>query len=276
MKRFFRLVVGGIFVGVFLVFLALSAVKFRVSETVFWSGVLEKSGVYEELQSGAGEMMAGLTMDKKAVKGLDKVLTAEEIQKIIEINLERFLGFIKGGEKELVLFLPLDKLGLPASLLSRPPFSQLKGEVKVEVLLRASMPTEQVETVLEQINQIPGWWRVFGLVWGGLVVLLILLGIGHYAMGSTQMGKMKGTGTLLTVSGLLAVVIALGASNGLRIVLSQAVATQPLVAKLIPELVSEFMNLGLMVGVVVAVVGIGVLVVAPRMVGKKNGVGKGK
>ena len=111
MKGFLRFLVGIFFIFLFILFLGLSAVRFRLLNPQFWGSALDKAEVYVHLEGKVQELQQLQRSGKlnpqqqdelnqelaliDAVSQLDKVLTADKIQELIEENLERvFKGHI--------------------------------------------------------------------------------------------------------------------------------------------------------------------------------------
>ena len=286
MRGFLRFLVGTFFIFLFILFLGLSAARFKLLNPHFWGGVLEKEGIYLHLEDKVQELVIGMMSGDKikelkqlqqsgqlnpqqenelnqslalieAIDQLDEVLTVGKIQELIEENLERILGFIKGKNERLIVYLPIKDLGLPAQLLSQPPLSLMSDKTDVEEFLKVSMPEEQLKqmmTNLDKVQQIAGY---LPLVWIGLLVGTALVLGAHFFLGKDIVGRVKGTSWLLIVSGLTAVIIAVGVKNLVTLAITKSSQIPPALATLLPNLVRQILNLGQITGVIVAVMGLG-------------------
>lgn len=295
MRGFLRFLVGTFFISLFILLLGLSAMRFRLLNPQFWGSILGKAGVYLHLEGKVQESVAGMMSDDKVkeleqlqqsgqlspqekdkldqtlalvntVSQLDEVLTADKIQELIEENLERISGFIKGKNKRLIVYLPIKDLGLPAELLSQPPLSIMTDQTDVEELLRTSAPEEQVKQTmanLDKIQQIAGY---LPLIWIGLLVGAVLALGAHFFLGKDIVKRVKGTSWLLIVSGLTAVIIAVGVKSLATSAINKSSQMPPVLAALLPNLAGQVFNLGQMIGVIVAVIGLGGMVTMAYLV----------
>lgn len=285
MRGFLRFLVGGFFAFIFILFLGLSAVRFRLLNLQFWQGTLKRARVYEQLEGKVQEMVKNMAIGDNIEKlkqqqksskltseqqkqlnqgvkffeslgSLDKTLTATKIQEISDKNVENILGFINGENKRLLLYLPVKDLGLPAELLNQPPFTNLSEATDLEQLIKTTSPPEQADKtvqILKQVQLIAGYLPI---IWWGLLLLTILTLVAHFSLGNNLISQVKGTSILLIFVGLEAVIIAAIVKVGVTAIITQAKQMPATVAVLVPDIVTQFFNLGQQVGSIMAGVGL--------------------
>jgi len=285
MRSFLRFLVGGLFAFIFLLFLGFSALRFRLLNPQFWQKALKRAQVYEQLEGKVQEMVKSMAIDKsleqlkqqqkshkltaqqqkqfdfnlrllESLGSLDKALTANKIQEISENNLENIFGFVNNKNKRLLLYLPIKDLGLPPEFLNQPPFNSLSETTDFEQLIKSTSTPQQATQagqILKQVQQISGYLPI---AWWGLLLLTILILIGHFFLGKNLIAQIKGTSILLIFVGLEAVTVALVVKKVVITMVSQTKEMPPTIVVLVPDIVNQFFNLGQIVGIIVAGVGI--------------------
>ncbi len=275
-KRILRAGLGVIFFFVFLSFLLVSALKFRVLSPSFWKTALDKGGVYQQLQN---QITGSLSQSRESVRQqggpagmpkemlrllyIDKELTAGRFRELIETNLDRLLGYANGKSKELVLYLPVKEWDLPVATLGQPALAKLTAQTPVEeALTLAGMKPGQIKATLEGLGQIRSVLGYLPMVLVGLLLLTLGIGAGHYFLGVGLVDRISGTAWLLLISGLVAKLIGVGAGNIFEMIVANSKPPMELwMAELGRSLVGQFFNLGATLGMVTGIVGLGVVVV---------------
>lgn len=276
-KRILRAGLGVIFFFVFLSFLLVGALKFRVLSPSFWKTALDKGVVYQQLQNQVEESLsqsresvrkqggsAGMPKEMMRLLYLDKELTADRFRELIETNLDRLLGYVNGKDKTLVLYLPVKEWDLPVASLGQPALAKLTGQTPVEEALPlVGMKPEQIKATIEGLGQVKSVLGYLTVVSIGLLLLVVGLGAGHYFLGEGRADRIGGTAWLLLISGLVAKLIGVGAGNIFEMIASNSKPPMaPWMADLGRSLVSQFFNLGATLGLVTGIVGLGVVVAA--------------
>ena len=289
-KRILRAGLGVIFFFVFLSFLLVSALKFRVLSPNFWKTALDKGGVYQQLQNQiAGSLSqsresvrqqggpTGMSKEMLRLLYIDKELTADRFRELVETNLDRLLGYVNGKSKGLVLYLPVKEWDLPVATLGQPALAKLTGQTPVEeVLPLLGMKPEQIKVTVEGLGQIRSVLGYLTLVSVGLLLLMVVIGVGHYFLGVGLTDRIGGTAWLLLISGFVAKLIGVGAGSIFEMI---AANSKPPMAQWMAELgrslVGQFFNLGATLGLVTGIAGLGV-VVAVTYLSKKGKIKKEK
>lgn len=280
MKDVFRIAVGVLFTFFFLAFLLVSALRFNFLSAKFWTGSAEKSGIYQELGSGVAQIQKEI--DKKAGPGkvqLKGVITEARLQEVVETNVGRLVEFLNGKTKSLLLFLPINEWNLPQEVVTSLPKLPWSKEMALgETLIGLGFPAQQSGVILKGLGQTQQALSYLIWVWLGLLVVVIALFVGHFLLGVGK-EKLKGSGVLLVMSGLLAAVIGWvgGKMGGLLV---QGSAEWPVWAKtLVSGLFVEFFALGRTVGLVLVVAGgvvFGMTILSKQSKIKEQKVGLGK
>ena len=274
-KSFF----GIVFLMLFLLSLALSAVELKLLREDYWTKSLAKSGIYQELtgklhqavaatfkdfNSQAGQQLSKLPPDKRRefekntafITSLEKAgrnITADKIQNFAETNISRLLSFLNGQTTTLFVYVPLTELGVDSKSL-QPPFSQLTAETDAKVFLGAFLKNpDQAIAALHEAQRIVG---IAKTVWLGLLAATLLVLVGFWFLGQDMVGRLKGVSWLLLICGGVSAAMALGVRGLVTNLLANAANVPPYAVRLIPDLVNEFFSVGLIVGGVVAGAGL--------------------
>jgi hypothetical protein len=265
MRKFLRFIVATIFQFTFISFLLLTTVRLQLLDPKFFITTFRQANIYgqiekeiqpvlkdklqEELEK-EGANLAPLTPSQRKMLEEEfdeaiELITAEKIQDLIETNTSRFLGFLNGHEKELLLYLPIRKWGFSELILSSIPFSNLSEETDIEVLISSEKERQEVKEKLTEIRnvvkQVKDAWIISGAVMTSLLIV-------HYFLSKSP-GKIKPTAWLITVAGVSTAVY-----SGLLFVLSREIASrisywnqppQIIITSIIPHLISGVIELWL-------------------------------
>lgn len=282
-KRVLRTGLGVIFFFAFLGFLLVGALKFRVLSPIFWKTALDKGGVYQQLQ---GQVERTLSQSRESVKQqggpagmskemlrllyIDKELTADRFRELIETNLDRFLSYMNGKSKELVLYLPVKEWDLPVAALGQSALANLTSQTPVEeVLPLLGMKQDQIKVTVEGLGQVKSVLGYLTMVSIGLLLLVVGTGVGHYFLGVGLADRIGGTAWLLLISGFLAKLIGVGAGNIFELIATNSKPpVEPWMAELGRSLVGQFFNLGATIGLVAGIVGLVTIVVVKYLTKK--------
>ena len=274
-KRILRAGLGVIFFFVFLIFLLVGALKFRLLSPTFWKTALDKGGVYEQLQSQIEGTLtqsresvekqggpAGMSKEMLRVLYLDKELTADRFRELIETNVDRLFGYLNGKDGVLVLYLPVTEWDLPVATLGLPALAKLTAQTPIEDALPIlGMKPEQSKPIMEGIGLVKTLLGYLTVVLDGLLLLTLGIGAGHYFLGVGLIDRISGTAWLVMISGFVAKLIGVGAGSIFEII---AVSSKPpmesWMAELGRSLVGQFFNLGATVGLVAGIVGLATIV----------------
>ena len=274
-KRILRAGLGVIFFFVFLVFLLVGALKFRILSPTFWKTALDKGEVYQLLQDQiAGSLSqsresvekqggpAGMPKEMLRLLYLDKELTADRFRELIETNIDRVFGYFGGKDKELVLYLPIKEWDLPVVAFGQPALAKLNAQTPVEDALQiVGMKPEQTKPVIEGLVLVKTILGYLTLVWIILLLLTVGIGAGHYFLGVGLIDRISGTAWLVMISGFVAKLIGIGAGRIFELI---AVSSKPPLpawgVELGRSLVGQFFDLGATIGLIVGVVGLATIV----------------
>lgn len=239
-RQILRVGLGTVFFSVFLSFLFVGALKFRVLSSQFWKNSL------------AGDSLYQMTGDLK------KVLTAQRFAKIVETNIDRLFEYIDGKSEEIVLYLPVRELNLPAAALKQPMISKMTERTKLtDVLVLFGMKGEQTKTMVDGLNQMRTYLGYLVFVLAGLFLLVVGVLAGHYFLGVGLADRVGGTSWLLVTSGFMAKLIGDGAGRLFELFATGSKPPMPAWGvELGRSLVGQFFDLGATIGLVVGVVGL--------------------
>ncbi len=274
-KWILRAGLGVIFFFVFFVFLLITALKFRLLAPEFWKTALDKGGVYVVLQDKMGELRgrAEASIKKEAggraiPKGLIELLSIpeqlgeERLRELIETNLDRLLGYLKGREKDLVLFLPVAEWNLPVAALGQPALLRLTGQTPSEQAMAVmGMKQEQVAETMKGLGLVKTIVGYLPIVWLGLLIMVLLTLAGHYFLGAGQIDRISGTAWLVMISGFIAKLVGVGAGKIFEMVASNSKPPmEAWIAGLGRSLVGQFFDLGATIGLVAGIGGLATVV----------------
>lgn len=275
LKRILRAALGVVFFFVFLGFLLVSALKFRLLSPTFWKTALDSGGVYEQLQGQIEGILsqsresvrkqggpAGMSEEMLRLLYLDRELTADRFRELIEANIDRLSGYLNGKDGGLVLYLPVKEWNLPVAVLGQPTLAKLTGQTPIEEALPIlGMKPEQIKSILEGLGQVKILLGYLTAVWIVLLLLMAGIGAGHYFLGVGLVDRIGGTAWLVMISGFVAKLIGVGAGNIFEMI---AVNSKPPMAPWLVELgrslVGQFFDLGAMIGLVTGIVGLAAIV----------------
>lgn len=280
-----RMGLGAIFCLVFLVFLFVSAIRMRVLSPSFWKIAIEKGRVYEQLQTqvvnwrvqiegSVKKQAGGKALPKEAAKSLapllaiDKLLTSERFQELIETNLDRLLTYFKEKDKPLVLYLPVTEWKLPVQAMGQPMLSKLSAQTPVEDFLPImGMNPEKVKSTMEQLAQTKTYLGYLGIVWWGLLILMLCIGVEHFFLGEGLGKRIKGTAWMMAIAGLFAKLVGVGAEKIFGMIATGAKTPLPPWGVALGEsLVGQFFSLGATIGLGVGLVGLAIALAASWLV----------
>ena len=292
LRKLFRFFLSTLFIFIFLLFLGLTAVRFRLLNENYWNSALEQADIYAVLegkfQDTISQMLTEmnsqeliqvrqaydsgqLTEEERkeagklftmidAIESLEDTLGAKEIQNLIEQNISRIVGFLNGKTDKLALYVPLSELGLPPALLANPPLSLMSSDTDVEILISGLSSPDEAAKAVEQLAKIQGIVKLLPVVLIGLFVLSTLLLVGHHFLGIGKLKQIRGTGGLLFISGLSAVGIGIGAVQAFIFAMNNAEQEiSPMLLSVLVNIVEGFFSLGRNVGILVTVVGVGII-----------------
>lgn len=239
-RQILRVGLGTIFFSVFLSFLFVGALKFRVLSSQFWKTSLTGGSLYQ------------VTGDLK------KIVTPERFAKIVETNIDRLFEYIDGKSEEIILYLPVRELNLPAAVLKQPTISKMTEQTKLtDALVLFGMKTEQTKTTIEGLSQTRTYLSYLVFILAGLFLFVVLILAGHYFLGVGLVDQMEGTSWLLVTSGFMAKLIGDGAGRLFELFATGSKPPMPAWGvELGRSLVGQFFDLGAAIGLVVGVVGL--------------------
>lgn len=275
-KRILRAATGVIFFFVFINFLLVSALKFRLLSPTFWKSSLDKGSVYIVMQDKMGEFRVQMEESlKKEAKGrpvpkeirnlllTTEALTAERFKELVETNLDRILGYLNSKDQNLVLFLPVKEWKLPVASLGQSALS-LTGQSSPEQVMKAmGYKPEESKAILQGLEQSKIIFGYLPVVWLSLMLLTVLLLVGHFFLGVGLADRVSGTVWLMMISGFLAKIIGIGAKSFFEFFAANANPPLPVWGvDLGRGLIEQFFNLGATVGLVVGAFGLTGVVMA--------------
>ena len=173
MKFFVKLLLVILFVPVSLVVILSSTIKFQFLNPNFWKNDFKNNNVYTDLskvlktyaenQTVKG---GGKTIDLKVITD---VITPNLIEDFIVHNIDNILGFVNGTKKELLAYIPINKIPkefAPKSVglnTEELPLTSLLSKFNIDV---SAIPISQIAYFGTSVNY---------LLIGSMSILIILL-----------------------------------------------------------------------------------------------------
>lgn len=290
MKRILRAAVGTLFFASLMLFLFVTALKFRVLNSDFWITALNKSGVYQQV---SGELVKfrekmGVDVSKARRQGapipkevddllaIDKTLSEARIKELLETNVKRIIAFVNKETEELTLFLPVKEWSLPVKAFGFVPFAEMTANTSLREVMNAitkvglsKQTPEEVEKSVVDIKKLRNDLTAINLVWLGLLVVSLLLLAGHYFLGEGQVDRIGGTAWTVMLSGFLAKLTGFGSVFMVGVILAKS-KLSPQVVLTIKSLASQFFALGEWIGFLLGLVGLCVIIAVSVMVKQKK------
>lgn len=195
--KLLRFLLGFLFVGVLVILLLTTVLRFEILNTKTWTQALKEQGLYTQIEDavlGVFEKEAGL--QGRAMIG--ELINAEKLQQLVEPNLNRIFAFIKGGkDSRLVLYIPFSEWGID------PVEAQLPMKEENDVTDYFTQ-TPEAENALKTLRT--GIF-ILNAVWGGSIIVGLALLFFFYRTGEASRREFE-LGKLLVISAIFA---ALGA-----------------------------------------------------------------
>ena len=193
-----RLIIGNLFFALFILFLLLTIVRFRLLKADFWIGTFRNTEIYNQISLESKKSAGDNSLATQMVRGL----TPDFFQDVVETNLTRLEGFLVGKDTGLFLYAPVDKSGLPKQLFQKPPLSLLSEKTDLIVFLnKMSGNSESGDQLWKTVLLIKQIISYLPMAWLAVLSLSGLLLVLHFWLGKTFKGKLWGSGVLLAVSG---------------------------------------------------------------------------
>lgn len=291
MKRILRAAVGTLFFASFMLFLFVTAVKFRVLNSDFWITALNKSGIYQQLSgevvkfrsqiegevSKARRQGAPIPREINEILTIDQKLSESRLRELGETNVKRLFGFVNKEAEDLYLFLPIKEWNLPVKALGFVPFSELTAKTSLkDVLIGISklgfskQTPEEVEKTVRDFKNLRDELTKINLVWFGLLVLSLVLLAGHYFLGEGIVDRISGTAWTVMLSGFLAKLVGFGLVFGIGAILAKSKTMNPAVVLGAKSLASQFFALGEGIGLALGVLGLAGVIAVPKLIKQKE------
>ncbi|OGC50849.1 hypothetical protein A2716_02335 [candidate division WWE3 bacterium RIFCSPHIGHO2_01_FULL_40_23] len=274
-KRILRTGLGIVFLFVFLLFLLVGAFKFRVLSSKLWKTSLEKGGVYQQLQDQITKMRTGLEDAIRKESGgkdlppevakelapflsLDKVLSADRFKELAETNIDRLFDYLNGKDKDLILYLPVAEWELPVQTFGQPALAKLTAQTPAkDALPLLGIKPEQTKLTMDGLEQARTIVGYLTPAWVILLLLMVVMGLGHYFLGVGPAGRISGTAWLIMISGFTAALIGFSAGGIFEFMAANSQPPMPSWGiELGKSLVEQFFNFGAMVGLGAGIAGL--------------------
>jgi len=250
-----RWIIGNLFFALFILFLLLTIVRFRLLKADFWIETLKNTEIYNQISLESKKSVGDNPLAAQMVRGL----TPDFFQDIVETNLTRLEGFVVGKDTNLFLYAPVNKSGLPKQIFQKPPLSQLSEKTNLIVFLNTMSGNPEAGNQLWKtallIKQIISYLPMAWLAILSLSGLLLAL---HFLLGKTLKEKLRGSGVLLVVSGIVLISVVKSVPELVSGVLPSFNFIPPFLFPVIKTLLERAMEMGQKLGFWVT--GIGVIV----------------
>lgn len=274
LKRTLRTALGIIFLYVFLSFLLMGALKFRVLSPEFFKTALAKGDIYKQLHNQVTKLRIDLEKSLRKETGgralppqvirelapllsIDKTLNEERFKDLIETNIDRLFSYLNSKNEKLILYLPVTEWKLPISAFGQPELSKLTAQTPVEKALPAfGLKPEQVTSTIEVLSQVKTFVGFVPTAWFILFALVLGIGIAHFFLGTGLADKIKGTAGLALTSGLTAALMGFGTGEALELVGANSNPPMPSWGlELGKALINGIFGYGATIGVIMATFG---------------------
>jgi hypothetical protein len=256
MKILLKLILVIAYIPIFLIFLVAANLRFQLLTPAFWNNTFGSESVYSKLSVSINKNLESQTIAEggKAsdVRVLTEIISPENLKDTIEKNLSNILLYADGKAKELIIYVPVDKI--PKSLLS-VNFDKVTEQMKLGDLLKEfnmfGVSPEQIQI----ISHVGTWsWILLGTTLSILFLFLYLL----YSL--TDPGKrLVANGLALTISGIIAL-LATGAGTVIRInwakdLAGSSLTGDSLIGILVPPVIHGVLGIWLVLAAISFVLG---------------------
>lgn len=176
MKKILKIIIGLLFAPVLLLVIFLGTLQFQALNADFLLGSLESNGAYEQIpkivQSGvaASGSPDAPTEESQRLQEISNRVTPELSREIVETNVNNFTGFINGDTKDLNMYLPRSKLGIP----DHPTDPRGQGDV---IPMTALSPDGGLSVLHNSDELIRNLWLFFVVLLVGLAALYARLSV---------------------------------------------------------------------------------------------------
>lgn len=271
-----RVLVGLIFILVFIIFLFLTTINYRFLDPAFMVSILRDADTYEKIEvlvkrelqkqfikefEEEGVDFAGLPVNQQRayLTIVDETLssiTDENIQDLIETNIFRLFSFVKKERAELTLYIPLNEWGFPSVVIKNTPFGQYSEETELEALVESQ---EELQELNKRLSLIQGVVQGIGSVWIVSIFVLVILLVIHFML-SKKPGKILPTSRLLVYTGVAILLLSGGAfylaSESVGKVQKLDEVVKLIAGAVIPQMVAGVVFLWLTTGGILIAIGV--------------------
>ena len=252
MKTLVKIVLNILFVIVFLFFSISLILKFQILDANFWKKTFTANGTYLAISVAIKDNLVSQVVagggSKNDATPLTNLVTPDILKDFIENNVDNLLGFINGKNKEIIVYIPIEKI--PKTLLAGGtngiseymPLSELLTEFNVQGISASQI--EQIKVIGIVTNYV--------FVISGVIVVLILFALNFSGLTILLGGISIGAGALVIVFFRNAVVHGLAGEQNL-VAMILKIVSPPVLQQVIKFWTCESLVI-ILIGIVVTVV----------------------
>jgi hypothetical protein len=199
MKIFVKIVLNILFVVSIVLFSISLTLKFLVLNPNFWKKTFNDNQIYSQLSTAIknnldSQVIAG-GGSKSDAAPLTDLVTPDNLKDFINNNIDNLLGFINGKNKEIVVYIPVQKI--PSSLLPTG-IDGISEQMTLSNLLTEFNIQGVTVTQIEQVKII-GTVSTYIFVLSVILMILILFALNFSGLTILLGGLFVGIGAIIIV-----------------------------------------------------------------------------
>ncbi|MBI2022928.1 hypothetical protein HYS97_03715 [Candidatus Daviesbacteria bacterium] len=252
MKKLLQFLLGLVFLTVFTLLTLSSAVKFKLLTVQFWTTPLKQANTYTNLEN----KLKNEIKKQPALTMVAGGITAQVLEDFAQTNIRKIEEYLTGKTSKLLLYAPVDTLGISPEIIAQMGLSKLSRETDSQVFLSSFMPPSQATQIVSGIEQVRQWTMLLPTVLVVLLVVLVVLLVVYSLLAEGTAGRVKAVGRLFIVTGGQLALLGWGTKAAVEGLLDKNTQILPEVKEIVPKLVGDFFGLPLAWGLVMAAAGL--------------------
>jgi hypothetical protein len=257
MKFIIKLLLSMLFIPIFLVFLLAVTFRFQLLDFSFWQRSFSEGNTYANLsaslRSYIEEKVTAERGSRSDVGVFTDLVSPENLKDVIDKNLAAVLQYMNGESREIVVYVPLDKI-------PRQFLPQNLGKISQKMPLRDFLrefnmegPSPSQEAILSSLGRV-SWCLLASvaiLAVGILILLFLLVEPGEKLLAPGV--ALNISGAVVIVGGIIGRVFLTGLGGSL---LKQPNLAQQMVGSLVPPIALGIVHLWMYFGVFTLLLGL--------------------
>jgi len=247
MKTLVKIVLNILFIVAVLLFSISLTLNFQILDANFWKNTFNDNGIYSQLSTAIknnldSQVVAG-GGSKSDAAPLTSLVTPDALKDFIDNNIDNLLGFINGKNKEIVVYIPVQKITgslLPTGIdgiSEEMPINDLLTEFNVQ-----GVSVSQIEQV-----KILGTVSTYIFVLSAILMILILFALNFSGLTILLGGLFAGIGAVTVFFFKNAITLGLSGEQSLPAIILRIIS---------PPVLQKIYNLWLYESIIMIFVGI--------------------